>query len=88
MIETLIIRPEAEDDIKETFEWYESKQNGLGNNFIDETEMLLQRIEKYPKFVSKSIRQITESPSTSFPICSVFYARRQYCSCIWCASPT
>jgi len=30
----VIIRPEAEDDLKETFSWYEDRRKGLGYNFL------------------------------------------------------
>jgi plasmid stabilization system protein ParE len=28
----LIVRPEAEDDLKEAYSWYEDKINGMGSN--------------------------------------------------------
>lgn len=30
----VIIRPEAEDDLKEAFIWYEDRRKGLGYNFL------------------------------------------------------
>ena len=30
----LIIRPEAEDDLKEAYSWYEDKRQGLGHDFL------------------------------------------------------
>jgi plasmid stabilization system protein ParE len=72
MIETLIIRPEAEADIKDAFEWYESKQTGLGNNFIEETEMLFQRIEEYPNLFPKVYGKLQRALLHRFPY-SVFF---------------
>ena len=30
----LIVRPEAEQDLNETFKWYEDKRKGLGYDFL------------------------------------------------------
>ncbi|GBD98613.1 plasmid stabilization system protein [bacterium BMS3Abin07] len=30
----VIVRPEAEDDLKEAFSWYEDKRKGLGYDFL------------------------------------------------------
>ncbi|MBI2908127.1 MAG: type II toxin-antitoxin system RelE/ParE family toxin [Chloroflexi bacterium] len=30
----VIVRPEAEDDLKEAFRWYEGKRTGLGYDFL------------------------------------------------------
>jgi len=31
---SVIVRPEAEDDLKEAFSWYEDKRVGLGHDFL------------------------------------------------------
>jgi len=30
----IIVRPEAENDLKEAFFWYEDKRQGLGHDFL------------------------------------------------------
>lgn len=30
----VIVRPEAEDDLKDAFSWYEDKRTGLGYDFL------------------------------------------------------
>lgn len=34
MKRTIIIRPEAEQDIREAYSWYETQMSGLGANFL------------------------------------------------------
>lgn len=72
MKKTLIIRPEAEDDIKEAFEWYEARQIGLGNNFIEETDLLFQRIEEYPNVFPKAYRKLQRALLHRFPYAVYF----------------
>ena len=45
---SLIIRPEAQGDLLEAAEWYESHQPGLGERFIDALGKLIERITAFP----------------------------------------
>lgn len=45
----IIIRPEAENDLKEDFSWYEDKREGLGHNFLLQVEAGLKFIEINPE---------------------------------------
>ena len=49
----LIIRPEAEIDIQEAFDWYETHQKSLGQDFIEELDGVFQRIEERPLIFQK-----------------------------------
>ena len=42
----IIIRPEAEVDLREAFQWYEYKRNGLGYDFLLHVEAGLRFIER------------------------------------------
>lgn len=42
----MIIRPEAEVDLREAFQWYEYKRNGLGYDFLLHIEAGLRFIER------------------------------------------
>jgi hypothetical protein len=44
----LIIRPEAEADLAEGFDWYEQRRSGLGNEFLNEVNTRLRQIEANP----------------------------------------
>ena len=40
----LILRKEAEQDLKETHEWYEAQRQNLGTEFIDEINVVIHKI--------------------------------------------
>ena len=72
MAKNLIIRPEAEEDIAETYEWYESKEKGLGDDYITEVENLLNRIQENPKLFIKLIGELRRALTKRFPYCIYF----------------
>ena len=43
----LIVRKEAEEDVRSAYEWYEEKQAGLGSAFIEEIGSKLRKIEEH-----------------------------------------
>jgi hypothetical protein len=43
MTQRFIVRPRAEHDIQAAFEWYESEQPGLGNDFLSSLRQALVR---------------------------------------------
>ena len=45
----VVIRPEAENDVKEAFSWYEDKRQGLGYDFLLQVDAGLRFIERNPK---------------------------------------
>lgn len=45
----VIIQPEAEVDIRSAHDWYDSKQQGLGQCFVVEVESLLALISDRPQ---------------------------------------
>ncbi len=45
----VIVRPEAEDDLKEAFSWYEDKRKGLGYDFLLQVDAGIRFIERNPE---------------------------------------
>ena len=45
----LVIKEEAKNEIKDGYEWYESKQVNLGLRFIESIERCLTSIQQSPK---------------------------------------
>ena len=45
----VIVRPEAENDLKEAFSWYEDKRVGLGHNFLLQVNAGLNFIMRNPE---------------------------------------
>ena len=45
----VIVRPEAEDDLKEAFSWYEDKRIGLGYDFLLQVDAGINFINRNPE---------------------------------------
>ncbi len=45
----LFVKQEATEDVEDAFDWYESRQPGLGLYFERELEQVLVRITKHPR---------------------------------------
>ena len=45
----IIVRPEAENDLREAFFWYEDKRQGLGHDFLLQIDAGLSSIQRNPK---------------------------------------
>ena len=89
MSRELIIRPEAEADLAEAFEWYETHVPGLGSEFIRTVDSLFNSIirnpQAYPVVYKTALRALTRKfPYEVFfmvdadrvVIVAVFHARR------------
>ncbi len=63
----VIIRPEAEDDLKEAFLWYEDKSKGLGFEFLSQVEAGLKFIEENPKIFSAEYKGTRKHLIKRFP---------------------
>ena len=44
----VIVRPEAEDDLKEAFSWYEDNRTGLGHDFLLQVDAGINFIKRNP----------------------------------------
>jgi toxin ParE1/3/4 len=57
----LIVRPSAEEDVRDAAFWYESKREGLGAEFTLEVDSLYERIAENPQqlFVAATPRHCT-----------------------------
>ena len=50
-------RPEAEGDLSEAAEWYESQQSGLGKRFLDEVLRACQHFSENPELYASLHRR-------------------------------
>ncbi len=46
MTTTLIVQPEAEADLAETYRWYETQRPGLGQEFLEAVDRTFERISE------------------------------------------
>ncbi|MDI6793517.1 MAG: type II toxin-antitoxin system RelE/ParE family toxin [bacterium] len=72
MIKSLTVRPEAEEDIREAYEWYESKRCDLGHEFVEEIELLFQQIEERPNMFPKVYGNLRRGFPHRFPYAVYF----------------
>ena len=63
----LLIRPEAESDITQAFDWYEARKPGLGFEFIGAVEEGLSTIQQNPLAFAKLHRDARRILLKRFP---------------------
>ncbi len=49
MVETVIILPEAEQDVAEARDWYEGRRAGLGREFVEAINARIRVIQRNPE---------------------------------------
>jgi plasmid stabilization system protein ParE len=63
----LIIRPEAEDDLKEAYSWYEDKRTGLGRDFLLQVDAGLNFIARNPTIYTIEYKETRKHLIKRFP---------------------
>jgi len=89
MSRELIIRPEAESELAEAFEWYETRIPGLGSEFIRVVDSVLSSIIRNPQTYPVVYKTVRRALTRRFPyevffmvdadsvvILAVFHAKR------------
>jgi plasmid stabilization system protein ParE len=71
----LIVRPEAEADIAESYRWYEAKSVGLGAAFMSEVKLKLDRIEGRPKSHPRLFGDFRRAICRRFPY-AIYFSER------------
>ncbi|MBC8412070.1 type II toxin-antitoxin system RelE/ParE family toxin [bacterium] len=66
----------AKDDLEMAFEWYEKQRRGLGFEFLDCVEVVLQSILDFPEIYEMIYSSFRRSVIRRFPF-SVFYTIEQ-----------
>lgn len=68
----IAIQPEAGSEIQEGYEWYESKAEGLGAEFIRAVDACLATIERNPTVYAVVHKQVRRALLRRFPY-GIFY---------------
>lgn len=68
----VLIRAEAEADIKDAYQWYESQRKGLGESYLLCIEEALSRIARTPLIFATIYKDIRRALIHRFPF-GVFY---------------
>jgi len=63
----LAVEPEAEADMLDAFEWYESQKLGLGHEFMDCVDDVFDRIAQNPRQFAISYREMRQALIRRFP---------------------
>ena len=70
----LILRREAEQDIKAAYEWYEEQRPNLGKKFIDEVERRIEKVDENPDLYATVYKDIRRGLCQRFPY-SVYFVK-------------
>jgi toxin ParE1/3/4 len=62
----IIIRPDAEDELNDAWEWYEERAPGLGERLRERVNETLERIEQNPLMYAKAFADIRVAPVKRF----------------------
>jgi len=68
MRQELILRPDAEAELTEAFEWYEARVPGLGLEFIRSVDSLLNSISRNPLSYPIIYKTIRRALTRKFPL--------------------
>ncbi len=66
------VRPEAEREIEAAFAWYDEQRPGLGREFLNELEVVYERIAAFPLIHTNVYRGLRRARLRRFPV-GVFY---------------
>ncbi len=69
---SVYLRPEAEQDIEEAANWYEKQSTGLGNEFLDEILVTLERVAELPSLYPSIHRNAQRALTHRFPF-GIYY---------------
>ena len=72
MIERVIFTSEADDDVAASYDWYESREPGLGEEFLRSIEACVRGIQRNPEMYPVSIDEFRCAPLRRFPF-EIFY---------------
>jgi plasmid stabilization system protein ParE len=85
----LVFRPEVREELNEAYTWYDNQQPGLGDEFLDCVDEMLNRICQMPESYAVVYRDVRRAVVRRFPyavyyrivssrviVTAIFHARR------------
>jgi plasmid stabilization system protein ParE len=73
----VVFRKQARLEFDEAGNWYEKERLGLGMEFLDEIQLLIQRIASTPEQFPMLYRDVRKAVVRRFPYCIYFRERDQ-----------
>lgn len=77
MTRRLVLEPEAEAEIAEAAEWYESRARGVGPEFLRAVEVTLVSVQRNPQQYQTVFRDVRRAPLRRFPFSLMYIASEQ-----------
>lgn len=71
----VVLEPNARLDLKAAYEWYEEQLKGLGNEFLNSTEIEFKILEENPEIYQNIFEEFRRAPIKRFPF-GLFYVVR------------
>ena len=68
----MVFRPEAEDEVLEAREWYETRRSGLGKEFGQAVDEMVRRIIEHPQAYQRAHNETRRAVLSRFPY-AVYY---------------
>jgi len=68
----LIFQDKSLDEVAEAYQWYEGQLQGLGEDFIEELENILQKLRHNPQYFGFAFDNIRDARLKRFPYLVVF----------------
>ncbi|MFH0948178.1 MAG: type II toxin-antitoxin system RelE/ParE family toxin [Elusimicrobiota bacterium] len=72
-----VVRPEAENDLKEAFSWYEDKRQGLGYDFLLQVDAGLRFIERNPNIYLQKYKETRMHLIKRFPYKIIYLVEQE-----------
>jgi plasmid stabilization system protein ParE len=69
---TLSFRKEARADIRAIHEWYERESEGLGEEFLEDVDIIIEYLKEFPTMYARVSPRIRRAFTKRFPY-SLFY---------------
>lgn len=72
MVERVEFNPNAQQEIADSFDWYESREEGLGSAFLGALDDCVRRVQLHPEMAPTAFKNYRRALLKRFPF-AVFY---------------
>ena len=87
MAAELVIAPEAEHDLANAYDWYETQRVGLGEEFLGSVDAAMQGIQRRPLLHAMVHEEFRRKLVRRFPY-AIFYDVLDDCVTVYCVCHT
>lgn len=74
---TSVLSSRAQKEISESWEWYEERQQGLGDRFVKEVTNRIREIERNPERYPNRFRTYRETTVKTFPYIIIYRVNKR-----------